>query len=922
MRLLTNVKLIAKGLVAHRAPTPSRRDARRSSQLEWLRSVSVLDAAGALDEFNAKRGGLSASEVELARAAWGANEVAHARRDPAVVRFLKAFADPFTGILALLAVVSLFTDVILAAPADRDPSTFFIIFAMIAVSGILRFVQEGKSDDAAAALAKTIQTTCNVEREDTGRVEIPLADVVVGDIVHLAAGDIVPADARLIQARDLFLGMSSLTGESLPVERTASPCARPANDTRTAGDLGNIVLMGSTVVSGSGVAVVVATGANTMFGGMATSLGAARGKTAYDEGISSVSKLLLRLMVVMAPLVFVINGITKGDWLSAMLFSLSVAVGLTPEMLPMIVTTCLAKGAVDLSHDRVIVKRLDAIQNLGAMDVLCTDKTGTLTEDRVVLERHLDVMGNEDPRVLRYAFLNSFFGTGVRNLIDSAIISRATDETSQGARGIDADELASGWHLVDEVPFDFERRRVSVVVEHDDGRRRMVTKGAIEEILQVCSEVEYDGRVVPLGDDMRERVLDTAYDLADKGMRVLGVARKANPAEAGVLSGKDERGMTLIGYLAFLDPPKRSAAQAVAALCEHGVTPKVLTGDSLRVACTVCGTIGLHVEGTLDGAAVAQLSDAELEERVEGITVFAKLSPDQKVRVVRSLRARGHVVGFMGDGVNDAAAMGASDCGVSVDSGADVAKEAADIILLDKDLGVLERGIVEGRRTFFNMSKYVKMTASSNFGNIFSVLVASVFLPFLPMTAVQLLLLNFIYDCACAAIPWDNVDERELQAPQAWRPGSIASFMRWVGPTSSVFDILTFALLFFWVCPAVAGGTWHAVAGDPAAEALFAATFQACWFAESMLTQVLFVHLVRTERVPFAQSMADWRVLLLDVAAAALSLVIPFTAVGADLGMAPLPAGFLAALPLVVAGYAALVLVVRRAYIRRFGRLL
>lgn len=921
MRLLTNgflSRLTKTGSISRRTENITG----KSSQLEWLRQVSSFETNELLDEFNTSRDGLSAEKIELSRAAWGSNEVAHVRRDPAVVRFFKAFADPFMGILALLAVVSLFTDVILAAPADRNPSTFLIIFAMIAVSGILRFVQEGKSDNAAAALARTIQTTCNVERQDVGRIEIPLADVVVGDIVHLAAGDIVPADARLIQTRDLFLGMSSLTGESLPVERVAKACPAPAKDTRTAGDLDSIVLMGSTVISGSGVAVVVATGANTMFGGMARSLGSARGKTAYDEGIASVSKLLLRLMLVMAPFVFVINGITKGDWLSALLFSLSVAVGLTPEMLPMIVTTCLAKGAVDLSHDRVIVKRLDAIQNLGAMDVLCTDKTGTLTEDHVVLERHLDLMSNENPRVLRYAFLNSFFETGVRNLIDSAIISRAGEETARGVAGIDADNLAASWHLVDEVPFDFERRRVSVVVEHKDGRRRMVTKGAIEEILQVCTEVEYDGRVMPLDDEMREKVLTTAYDLADKGMRVLGVSRKADPAEVGVLSGKDEQGMTLIGYLAFLDPPKRSAAQAVAALRQHGVTTKVLTGDSLRVACTVCETIGLHVEGTLDGAVLAQLSDEELVERAEHVTVFAKLSPDQKVRVVRALRASGHVVGFMGDGVNDAAAMGASDCGVSVDSGADVAKEAADIILLEKDLGVLERGIVEGRRTFFNMNKYVKMTASSNFGNIFSVLVASVFLPFLPMTAVQLLLLNFIYDCACTAIPWDNVDARELRAPQTWRSGSIASFMRWIGPTSSVFDVVTFVLLFLWVCPAVAGGSWSAIAGDPAATMLFVATFQACWFAESMCTQVLFVHLVRTERVPFVQSIADWRVLLLDAGAIVLSILIPFTAVGADLGMAPLPATFLVALPLIVAAYATLVMLARRAYIRRFGHLL
>ena len=524
--------------------------------------------------------------------------------------------------------------------------------------------------------------------------------------------------------------------------------------------------------------------------------------------------------------------------------------------------------------------------------------------------------------MLRYAFLNSFFETGVRNLIDSAIITRASEETSQGGRGIDADELSANWHLVDEVPFDFERRRVSVVVEHKDGRRRMVTKGAIEEVLQVCTEVEYGGRVVPLGDDMREKVLTTAYDLADKGMRVLGVARKADPADVGVLSGEDEQGMTLIGYLAFLDPPKRSAAQAVAALREHGVTTKVLTGDSLRVACTVCETIGLHVEGTLDGAAVAQLSDEELEGRVEHVTVFAKLSPDQKVRVVRALRTRGHVVGFMGDGVNDAAAMGASDCGVSVDSGADVAKEAADIILLEKDLGVLENGIVEGRRTFFNMNKYVKMTASSNFGNIFSVLVASVFLPFLPMTAVQLLLLNFIYDCACTAIPWDNVDARELRAPQAWRSGSIASFMRWIGPTSSVVDIMTFVLLLFWVCPTVAGGTWSAIAGNPSAAALFTATFQACWFVESMWTQTLVIHMIRTPKIPFLQSHASATLTTLTCAGIAVLTALPFTPIARDLGFVALPGPYFYFLAVVVILYMLLATSVKKAYIRHYGSLL
>ncbi|MGN0286417.1 MAG: magnesium-translocating P-type ATPase [Atopobiaceae bacterium] len=895
--------------------------ARRAHALDWLRQVSTMQADEVLGQLGTPEGGLDPQQVDLSREAYGSNEVARAQRKPAIVRFALSFVDPFNAILALIAVVSLFTDVIMAAPGQQDPWTTVIILAMVAVSGVLRFVQEGRSGDAAQALAKTIQTTCNVERAGEGRIEVPLEQVVVGDILHLGAGDMVPADARVTSCRDLFVGMSSLTGESVPLERTAQAAPVQGKDRRTAGELPNVLLMGSTVVSGQATAVVVATGANTMFGAISGQLGQARHKTSYDEGIRSVSSLLLRLMVVMAPLVLVINGVTKGDWLEAVLFSLSVAVGLTPEMLPMIVTTCLAKGAVDLSHDEVIVKRLDAIQSLGAMDVLCTDKTGTLTEDRVVLERHLDVRGHDDPRVLRYAFMNSFYQTGVRNLIDSAIIRRAGDLSGTDA-GFDVDAVVSEWTLVDEIPFDFERRRASVVVGDRSGRTRMVTKGALEEVLQACTHVEYQGRVVPLTDELTAEVLERAARLADKGLRVLGVAMSADPAGVKDLGPADEKDMTLMGYLAFLDPPKQSAATAVAALRQHGVQTKVLTGDSLRVACSVCRAIGIDVTGTLDGSQVEQMDDTQLERAVEVTTVFAKLTPDQKVRVVRALRARGHVVGFMGDGVNDACAMGASDCGVSVDTAADVSKEAADIILLQKDLGVLERGVVEGRRTYANMNKYVKMTASSNFGNIFSVLVASAFLPFLPATAVQLLLLNFIYDVACTAVPWDRVDDEDLARPRTWAPGEISSFMRWIGPTSSLFDVVTFALLFFVVCPAAVGGDWASLAGDPARQALFAATFQSGWFVESMATQVLFVHLVRTRKVPFLQSMADPRLCVLGAAAVALAIVIPNSPVAGALGMAALPVAFYGWLALVVAGYATLVLVMRRVYVRRFGRLL
>ncbi len=895
-----------------------RREAASGFQLDFMRMLSSSTAEQVLAEFNSHEGGLEPCEIELARAAYGPNKIVRAKRDPAWLRFVKAFADPFTGVLALLAAITLATDVVFAAPSDRDPSTFLLIIAMIVVSGLMRFIQEGKSGEAAQALARTIETTCNVERAGEGKVEVPLAEVVCGDIIHLSVGDIVPADARLIQARDLYVSMSSLTGESLPVERTGAPCPDAAR--LAAADLPNMVYMGSSVVSGTGTAVVVATGTHTLFGGIAEGLGVKRGETAYDEGIASVSRLLLRFMLVMAPLVFVVNGITKGDWLSALLFSLSVAVGLTPEMLPMIVTTCLAKGARDLAGEQTIVKHLDSIQNLGALDVLCCDKTGTLTEDHVILERHLDINGAPDPTVLGYAFLNSFFGTGARNLMDSAIIERATKESARGDSGIDVDGLTGAWHLVDEVPFDFGRRRVSVVVEDGEGRRLMIVKGAVEEVSTCCSEVALKGSIHPLDDETKAFVMSKADDLARRGMRVLAVAIKRGDASQEALRAEDESGMTLVGYLAFLDPPKRSAASAIKALGSHGVATKVLTGDSLRVAITVAETIGLPVEGALEGSQIAELTDEELAERVEDVTIFAKLSPDQKVRVVRALRSWGHIVGFMGDGVNDAPAMQASDCGISVDTAADVSKEAADIILLKKDLGVLERGIVCGRRTYCNMNKYVKMTASSNFGNIFSVLAASIFLPFLPMTAVQLLLLNFINDCASTAIPWDGVDEEQLERPQRWQSGSIANFMRMMGPVSSIFDILTFLALFFWICPAAAGGAWATL--DAASQAVFAGTFQACWFAESMCTQVLFVHLVRTERVPFIESRADWRICVLGISAVVLSLTIPEMGIAAELGFEALPARFLLLLVLIVAGYAGCVLLVRSRYIRRFGKLL
>ena len=888
-----------------------------AGQLDWLRHAASAPAADLLAELNTTEGGLDSASVDTARELWGANAQAHATARPLPLRLAAAFADPFTYILVLIAAVSVLTDWAFAAPGARDLTTPLIIGAMVLVSGVLRFIQDEKSAAAASTLAELVETCANVERDGDGGNETPVDEIVVGDVVHLSSGDVVPADLRIIAARDLFVSQASLTGESDPVEKSATPlspttASEPANAVVT--DLPTLALMGSTVISGHGRGVVVATGARTMFGEATGMLAGRRRTTATDRGIAATSRLLMRLMLVVLPVVFVISSVTKGNWVDALLFSLSVAVGLTPEMLPMLVTTCLGKGAVDLSGEQVIVKRLDAVQDLGGIDILCTDKTGTLTEDRIVLERYLNVAGQEDARVLRQAFLNSYLSTGVKNLIDNAIIDRARAEAAvaSGTRGDAAEtgDLAAGRYAIDELPFDFERRRVSVVVGDERGRTAMITKGAIEEVLAICSAVEVDGTARPLDSALAAQVTARAEALASEGMRVLGVARKDDPTGGRAICADDERDMTLVGYLAFLDPPKASAAVAVAALAGRGVATKVLTGDSARVAAHVCGRIGIDASRVLTGADVERMDDAALARAAQEASVFAKLSPSQKARVVRVLGELGHSVGYMGDGVNDAAAMRASDCAISVDSAVDVAREAADIILLEKDLMVLERGIEFGRRTFANMSTYVRLTVSSNFGNIISVLVAAAALPFLPMGAVQLLLLNLIYDVTCCAIPWDRVDDERIACPNVWSARSTKRFMLAFGPVSSVFDIVTFAALFFLVCPAVAGGAWGAL--DEAGRATFVGAFQAGWFIESMWTQTLVVHLLRTDRTPFLESRAAFPLLAMGFAGMALATALPFSPMAGALDFVAPGAAFFPVLLTIVAGFAACVLLVRR----------
>lgn len=876
-------------------------------------------------------GGLDAEGVEANRNRYGSNKVTREKKKPLLSRLMGAFINPFTAILLFLAVVSVITDMVFpyfslfgSSPEDFDCLTVVIIVTMVFISGTLRFVQESRSGNAAEKLLAMITTTCTVTRKGQEKTEIPMDDLVCGDIVHLSAGDMVPADIRILDAKDLFISQSSLTGESEPIEKTAETVREEAGSVT---DYTNIAFMGSNVISGSATAVVICTGDNTLFGSMASAVAEDAVETSFTKGVNAVSWVLIRFMLVMVPLVFFINGITKGDWLEAFLFGISIAVGLTPEMLPMIVTTCLAKGAVSMSKKQTIVKNLNSIQNFGAIDILCTDKTGTLTQDKVVLEYHLNVNGEDDTRVLRHAYLNSYFQTGYKNLMDLAIIHRTEEEEAENPQ---LTNLSETYTKVDEIPFDFNRRRLTTVVQDKKGKTQMVTKGAVEEMLSICAFAEIDGRVQELSSDVRRKILKTVDGLNDKGFRVLAIAQKSNPSPVGAFGVKDECDMVLLGYLAFLDPPKESTADAIKALKDHGVTTKILTGDNEKVTRTICRQVGLEVRNMLLGSDLERMNDSELALLAETTDVFAKLTPEQKSRVVSVLRNNGHTVGFMGDGINDAAAMKSADIGISVDTAVDVAKESADIILLEKDLMVLEQGIIEGRKTYANMIKYIKMTASSNFGNMFSVLAASALLPFLPMMSVHLIFLNLIYDLSCTAIPWDNVDEEFIAVPRKWDASSVGNFMIWIGPTSSIFDFMTYIFMYFVFCPIfVSGGVLYndLAAHFSGAELIqmqntYAAMLQAGWFVESMWSQTLVIHMIRTPKIPFIQSHASAPLTLLTCAGIIVLTVIPFTAFGQMLGFAALPGAYFAFLIPCILLYMVLATSLKKAYVRHYGELL
>ncbi|EOA3390402.1 magnesium-translocating P-type ATPase [Enterococcus hirae] len=860
-----------------------------------------------LNFFHSTDQGMKDEQIEESREKYGENSISYGKKTPFIVEALKAYITPFTLVLIALGVISFITEYVLAAPGDKDLFGVIIIFTMVIVSGTMTLVQSVRSNQAAEKLKSLVKVTAAVKRNGD-YTEIPMEEIVCGDLVRLSAGDMIPADMRLLSAKDLFISQAALTGESYPVEKQAIVYD---DETLSETSYENLAFMGSNVISGSAEGIIVSVGNETLFGHVAQTLSEKPIKSSFEIGIHKTSMLLIKFMALMAPTVIVINGLTKGDWLEAFLFGLSVAVGLTPEMLPMIVTTNLVKGASVMAKKGTVIKNLNAIQNFGAIDVLCTDKTGTLTQDKIILEYHMDCSGKEDDRVLRHAYLNSYYQTGLKNLLDVAIIDEAKQTLA-------TDKI--NYRKVDEIPFDFERRRMSVVVEDTAGKTQMITKGAIEEMLSISNYIDIDGIVSPLTNEKRESVLAKVRDLNEDGLRVIGVAQKTNPSVVGEFSVKDESDMVLIGYLAFLDPPKETTKQALKALKDHGVAVKVLTGDNELVTRSVCRQVGLEINELITGEKISEMDDRELAQVAENHEVFVKLNPQQKARLTTALRQNGHTVGFLGDGINDAPAMKVADIGISVDTAVDIAKESADVILLEKDLTILERGLLSGRETFGNIMKYIKATASSNFGNMFSVLVASTFLPFLPMLPLQILFLNLIYDVSCISLPWDKMDKEYLHEPKKWEASSIGKFMVYFGPTSSIFDITTYLLMYFIICPAVVGGDFHTL--DAQQKIVFIALFHAGWFVESLWSQTLVLHALRTPKIPFIQSNATFAMFTITTLGIVVGSILPFTGFGAELGLMPLPGTYWTWLVVTILAYLTLVTMVKKFYIKKFGELL
>ena len=856
--------------------------------------------------------GLSQSQVELMREKYGINSFSQRRSDTMLRLLRRAFINPFNIILLVLGIISLATDVVLVSNFARNATTAFIIFSMILISGTIRLIQELRAKNASKQLNRLIHESITVRR--AGEVkEISAEELVVGDIVLLSAGDRIPADLRLTKVSDLFLSQAAITGESAILEKNAQALSYSNSESLT--QLENLAFMATTVISGKGEGIVLAVGKDTLYGSFTKE--EPNEKQSFQKGANSIAWVMLRFIAVLIPIVFILLKITGGRWLESFAFALSVAVGLMPEMLPMVITACLARGGLCMSKKQTIIKDINAMQGFGSMDVLCMDKTGTLTNESILLEYYMDVLGNESGQVLDFAFLNSAFHSGVCNPIDNAILAC---QTMPGHEQHFSD-LLMRYQKEDEIPFDYSRKFVSTLVTDKNGDCQLIMKGNISQIVSRCSHVEFRGEVLPMEKNGRQSVASVVDEMLQDGMKVIAVARKKIEKQDQIIP-TDENNMILMGYLAFFDAPKKTAKTSVEALKRLQVTPKILTGDQADVAASICRRVGIPSEIILTGVDLDQMTDDELGKTVENNHVFAELTPGQKVRIVSALRQNGHTVGFLGDGINDIPALCESNVGISVDTAVDAAKDAADVVLLQKDLGVLEQGILEGRKTFTNMLKYIKITASSNFGNIFSIVCASAFLPFLPMTSLQILLLNLLYDILCIILPWDNVDEEETLSPRDWSGKTLGRFMLFFGPISSLFDIVTFLFLYYILCPLLCGGTTYLNMVDPVMQSQYVALFQTGWFLESMWTQVLILHFLRTRKIPFVQSSPSIPVVCTTFAGIIVFTSLTFTKSAGIVGLTKLPIMYFLFLFVIVLLYMLLTTVVKIVYQKKYHELI
>ena len=851
-----------------------------------LLELSSLEQKALFEKYKTDEDGLDPVQAADRLDEYGRNIIDFGKEKSLAVRIKDAIINPFNIVLLVVALITFITDVVMA----DEPSfaTFAMLVAVIIISATISFVQEEKSNNAAKKLQGMITNKLDVIRNCV-EMEVEIEDLVPGDIVKLASGDMIPGDVRFIETKDLFIDQSQLTGESNPVEKfttSGTDCGVT--------DLANIGFMGSNIVSGSAKAIILTTGGDTYFGSMAKSLNSFEEKSAFEKNLDSVSKLLIRFMLITVPVIFIANFITKGSWLQSLMFGITIAVGIMPEMLPVIMNSSLARGAINMSRKKTIVKRLGAIQTFGEMDVFCTDKTGTLTQDEIILEKYMDVLGREDKRILRHAFLNSYFQTGLKNLMDVAIISRAEKE--------DLSFLKEAYVREDEIPFDFSRRRMSVVLKDQNGKRQLITKGAVEEILSICSFIEIDGEVKDITDELKANAKKLAEENNLEGIRVIAVAQKNNVHGVDVFGVEDESNMVLIGFVGFLDPPKESAATAINALRKNGVRTVVLTGDSEGVAINICGRLGFRTEMTLTGAKIDAMDDEQLAQACEDCDIFSKLSPYQKQRVVKMIQSKGHIVGYMGDGINDSLPLKQADIGISVDNAVDIAKEVADIILLEKDLNVLDEGVVEGRSTFANMSKYLKMSVSGNFGNMFSVLIASIFLPFLPMLPIHILVQNLLNDFAQLGMPFDHVESKYIEKPKKWDLGGIKGFMVSFGLLSTVLDVLCFLVLWF-----VFGYNNPSMAGY----------FQCGWFMFGVISQTMVIHTIRTPKLPFINDRASIQLTLSTLAVIAVTLIIGFTGVSALFSLPAMPISYMLWLAILMVVYMVFAQIMKVIYIKR-----